>query len=38
MVQIPGMGMGITGHIPVLDEIPESNRLTFDKVTCIHGL
>jgi 3-isopropylmalate/(R)-2-methylmalate dehydratase large subunit len=27
----PGMGVGITGRIPDLDSIPESNRLTFDK-------
>jgi 3-isopropylmalate/(R)-2-methylmalate dehydratase large subunit len=27
----PGMGVGITGNIPALSEIPESNRLTFEK-------
>ncbi len=26
----PGMGVGITGRIPDLNEIPESNRLTFE--------
>jgi 3-isopropylmalate/(R)-2-methylmalate dehydratase large subunit len=27
----PGMGVGITGRIPSLKDIPESNRLTFEK-------
>jgi 3-isopropylmalate/(R)-2-methylmalate dehydratase large subunit len=27
----PGMGVGITGSIPSLGEIPESNRVTFEK-------
>ena len=27
----PGMGVGITGNIPDLRDIPESNRLTFEK-------
>jgi 3-isopropylmalate/(R)-2-methylmalate dehydratase large subunit len=27
----PGMGVGITGSIPDLNEIPESNRMTFEK-------
>ena len=27
----PGMGVGISGRIPDLSEIPESNRLTFEK-------
>jgi 3-isopropylmalate/(R)-2-methylmalate dehydratase large subunit len=27
----PGMGVGITGSIPDLNSIPESNRLTFEK-------
>lgn len=27
----PGMGVGITGRIPDLNEVPESNRLTFEK-------
>ena len=27
----PGMGVGITGRIPDINDIPESNRLTFQK-------
>ncbi|HJZ39673.1 MAG TPA: 3-isopropylmalate dehydratase large subunit [Bacteroidales bacterium] len=27
----PGMGVGITGSIPALSDIPETNRLTFEK-------
>jgi 3-isopropylmalate/(R)-2-methylmalate dehydratase large subunit len=27
----PGMGVGISGSIPALEEVPESNRLTFEK-------
>jgi 3-isopropylmalate/(R)-2-methylmalate dehydratase large subunit len=27
----PGMGVGITGRIPALSEIPESNKATFEK-------
>jgi 3-isopropylmalate/(R)-2-methylmalate dehydratase large subunit len=27
----PGMGVGITGRIPALGDIPEKNRLTFEK-------
>jgi 3-isopropylmalate/(R)-2-methylmalate dehydratase large subunit len=27
----PGMGLGITGRIPLIDEIPDNNRLTFEK-------
>ena len=27
----PGMGVGITGRIPALADIPENNRLTFEK-------
>ena len=31
MAPIPGMGVGITGRIPDVNDIPESNRLTFEK-------
>ncbi len=27
----PGMGVGITGRIPDINEVPESNRMTFEK-------
>jgi len=27
----PGMGVGITGRIPDITEVPESNRMTFEK-------
>lgn len=27
----PGMGVGITGRIPDINEIPESNKMTFEK-------
>ncbi len=33
----PGMGVGITGHIPALNEIPDSNRLTFVKALAYMG-
>ncbi len=33
----PGMGVGITGSIPDLESIPESNRLTFDKAMMYMG-
>ncbi len=33
----PGMGVGITGRIPDLESIPESNRLTFDKAMAYMG-
>jgi 3-isopropylmalate/(R)-2-methylmalate dehydratase large subunit len=33
----PGMGVGITGKIPAWKDIPESNRLTFDKALAYMG-
>jgi 3-isopropylmalate/(R)-2-methylmalate dehydratase large subunit len=33
----PGMGMGITGRIPDLKNIPESNRVTFKKAMAYMG-
>jgi 3-isopropylmalate/(R)-2-methylmalate dehydratase large subunit len=33
----PGMGVGITGSIPVLKDIPDSNRLTFEKALAYMG-
>jgi 3-isopropylmalate/(R)-2-methylmalate dehydratase large subunit len=34
----PGMGVGITGSIPDINDIPESNRLTFEKAMQYMGL
>jgi 3-isopropylmalate/(R)-2-methylmalate dehydratase large subunit len=33
----PGMGVGITGRIPSLRDIPESNRITFEKAMSYMG-
>jgi 3-isopropylmalate/(R)-2-methylmalate dehydratase large subunit len=33
----PGMGVGITGKIPSLNDIPESNRITFEKAMSYMG-
>jgi 3-isopropylmalate/(R)-2-methylmalate dehydratase large subunit len=33
----PGMGVGITGKIPSLEDIPESNRITFEKAMAYMG-
>jgi len=33
----PGMGVGITGSIPSLRDIPESNRITFEKAMAYMG-
>jgi 3-isopropylmalate/(R)-2-methylmalate dehydratase large subunit len=33
----PGMGVGITGSIPSLHDIPESNRITFEKAMAYMG-
>jgi len=33
----PGMGVGVTGSIPSLKEIPESNRITFEKAMAYMG-
>jgi len=33
----PGMGVGITGQIPQLKNIPDSNRLTFEKAMAYMG-
>jgi 3-isopropylmalate/(R)-2-methylmalate dehydratase large subunit len=33
----PGMGVGITGSIPSLRDIPESNRITFEKAIAYMG-
>ncbi len=33
----PGMGVGITGRIPSLEDIPESNRITFEKAMAYMG-
>jgi 3-isopropylmalate/(R)-2-methylmalate dehydratase large subunit len=33
----PGMGVGITGSIPSLKDIPESNRITFEKAMAYMG-
>jgi 3-isopropylmalate/(R)-2-methylmalate dehydratase large subunit len=33
----PGMGVGITGSIPSLQDIPESNRITFEKAMAYMG-
>ena len=33
----PGMGVGITGSIPSLNDVPESNRTTFEKAMAYMG-
>jgi 3-isopropylmalate/(R)-2-methylmalate dehydratase large subunit len=33
----PGMGVGITGSIPSIKDIPESNRVTFEKAMAYMG-
>jgi 3-isopropylmalate/(R)-2-methylmalate dehydratase large subunit len=33
----PGMGVGITGHIPVLKDIPANNQITFEKALAYMG-